>query len=83
MKHQTMVVFGAGRAGVGIADQVREAMAADGATDEQARSQIWLVDQRGPLFDDMDNLGDSQAAYAKKRSDASWARNPPEIVIYD
>ena len=35
MKHQTMVVFGAGAAGVAIADQVHDAIVADGATNEQ------------------------------------------------
>jgi malate dehydrogenase (oxaloacetate-decarboxylating) len=43
MKYQTVVAFGAGPTGVAIADQLREAMVADGATEEQARSQIWLV----------------------------------------
>jgi malate dehydrogenase (oxaloacetate-decarboxylating) len=98
MKHQTVVVFGAGCTGVGIADHVRQAMATDGATDEQARSQIWLVDHRGLLFDDTlsgdtlsgdtlsgdtlsgdtlsgdtDDLSESQATYAKNRSDELWA----------
>ena len=43
MKYQTVVAFGAGATGVAIADQLRDAMVADGATEEQARSQIWLV----------------------------------------
>ncbi len=73
MKHQTVVVFGAGAAGVAIADQVHDAIVADGATNEQARNQIWLVGTRGLLFDDMDDLLNFQAPYAKKRSDAAWA----------
>jgi malate dehydrogenase (oxaloacetate-decarboxylating) len=73
MKHQTVVVFGAGAAGVAVADQVHDAIVADGATDEQASHQIWLVGQRGALFDDMDDLRDFQAPYAKKRSDTAWA----------
>jgi malate dehydrogenase (oxaloacetate-decarboxylating) len=56
MKHQTVVVFGAGAAGVAIADQVHDAIVADGATNEQARNQIWLVGKRGLLFDDMEDL---------------------------
>ena len=44
MRYQTVVAFGAGATGVAIADQLRDAMVADGATEEQARSQIWLVD---------------------------------------
>jgi malate dehydrogenase (oxaloacetate-decarboxylating) len=43
MKYQTVVAFGADATGVAIADQLRDAMVADGATEEQARSQIWLV----------------------------------------
>src|SRR6478672_4813345 len=43
MKYQMVVAFGADAAGVAIADQLRVVMDADGATEEQARSQIWLV----------------------------------------
>jgi malate dehydrogenase (oxaloacetate-decarboxylating) len=48
MKYQTVVAFGAGATGVAIADQLRDAMIADGATEEQARSQIWLVGTPAP-----------------------------------
>jgi malate dehydrogenase (oxaloacetate-decarboxylating) len=69
MKHQTVVVFGADATGVAIADQLRDAMVADGATEEQARSQIWLVGRQGLLFDDMDDLRDFERGYARKRAD--------------
>jgi malate dehydrogenase (oxaloacetate-decarboxylating) len=55
-----VVVFGAGTAGIGIADQIRDAMMADGATVEQATAQIWPMDKQGLLFDDMDDLRDFQ-----------------------
>ena len=48
MKYQMVVAFGAGAAGVAIAGQLRDAMVADGATEEQARSQIWLVGTSAP-----------------------------------
>jgi malate dehydrogenase (oxaloacetate-decarboxylating) len=67
MKDQKLVVFGSGTAGVGIADQLRDAMIADGATEEQATAQVWLVDKQGLLFDDMDDLRNFQAPYAKNR----------------
>jgi malate dehydrogenase (oxaloacetate-decarboxylating) len=67
MKDQKLVVFGSGTAGVGIADQLRDAMIADGATTEQATAQVWLVDKQGLLFDDMDDLRNFQAPYAKNR----------------
>jgi malate dehydrogenase (oxaloacetate-decarboxylating) len=48
MKYQTVVAFGAGATGVAIAGQLRDAMVADGATEEQARSQIRLVGTSAP-----------------------------------
>lgn len=67
LKDQRMVVFGAGTAGVGIADNLRDAMIADGATREQACDNIWLVDRPGLLFTDSDGLRDFQTPYLKQR----------------
>jgi malate dehydrogenase (oxaloacetate-decarboxylating) len=67
MRDQRAVVFGAGTAGIGVADQIRDAMIADGATAEQAASQIWAIDKQGLLFDDMEDLRDFQVPYAKNR----------------
>lgn len=68
LRDQRIVVFGAGTAGLGVADQIRDAMIADGATPEQATSQIWPIDRQGLLFDDMDDLRDFQVPYAKNRN---------------
>ncbi|MDT5347220.1 MAG: hypothetical protein QOH91_507 [Mycobacterium sp.] len=67
MRDQRAVVFGAGTAGIGVADQIRDAMVADGATVEQATSRISPIDKQGLLFDDMDDLRDFQLPYAKNR----------------
>jgi malate dehydrogenase (oxaloacetate-decarboxylating) len=67
LRDQKTIVFGAGTAGIGVADQIRDAMVADGATAEQAASQIWPIDKQGLLFDDMDDLRDFQVPYAKNR----------------
>jgi malate dehydrogenase (oxaloacetate-decarboxylating) len=67
LRDQKTVVFGAGTAGIGVADQIRDAMIADGATFERAASPIWPIDKQGLLFDDMDDLRDFQAPYAKNR----------------
>ena len=47
IKHQELVVCGAGADGIAIADHLRAAMTGDGATDEQARSQIWVAGGTG------------------------------------
>jgi malate dehydrogenase (oxaloacetate-decarboxylating) len=67
LRDQKAIVFGAGTAGIGVADQIRDAMVADGTTVEQATSQIWPIDKQGLLFDDMDDLPDFQVPYAKNR----------------
>ena len=46
-----IVIFGSGSAGTGIADQVRDAIAADGGiSKEDAAKQIWFVPSNFPLF---------------------------------
>jgi malate dehydrogenase (oxaloacetate-decarboxylating) len=67
LRDQKTIVFGAGTAGIGVADEIRDAMVDDGATVEQATSQIWPIDKQGLLFDDMDDLRDFQVPYAKNR----------------
>ncbi|MCV7078166.1 NAD-dependent malic enzyme [Mycobacterium szulgai] len=68
LRDQRVIVFGAGTAGIGVADQIRDAMVADGATAEQATAQIWAIDRPGLLFDDMPDLRDFQVPYAKNRA---------------
>lgn len=80
MREQKLVVFGSGTAGVGIADQLRDAMIADGATRDDAIASIWLVDRQGLLFDDMDDLRDFQKLYAKKRSDVAGSDGTVGLV---
>lgn len=44
MSDMRMVVFGAGTAGCGIADQVRDAIAAEGnISKDEAAKQLWYV----------------------------------------
>lgn len=50
----------------GIADQIRDQMARDGLTAEQATRQIWIVDLPGLLADEMgEGLLDYQRSYAR------------------
>ncbi len=78
-----MVVFGAGTAGVGIADQVRDAIAAHrNISAGEAARQIWLVDKPGLLTADMgDALSEAQRSFAKDR--AAFAGSGAEIGLPD
>jgi malate dehydrogenase (oxaloacetate-decarboxylating) len=81
MREQKLVVFGAGTAGVGIADQLRDAMARDGATPGRATAQVWLIDKQGLLTDNMTDLRDFQKPYARRASEVSgWASSPSGTI---
>ncbi|RVX40395.1 malate dehydrogenase (oxaloacetate-decarboxylating) [Nonomuraea polychroma] len=74
LREQRIVVFGAGTAGIGIADQLRDAMVRDGLDREPATRRIWAVDQQGLLCDDMPDLRDFQRPYARPGDEvAGWA----------
>ncbi|KAK3393917.1 hypothetical protein B0H63DRAFT_459505 [Podospora didyma] len=65
-----MVVFGAGTAGVGIADQVRDALATEqNISKAEAAKQIWLVDKPGILTTDVESLSSAQKGFAKPESE--------------
>jgi malate dehydrogenase (oxaloacetate-decarboxylating) len=68
---QRVVIFGAGTAGVGIADQVRAIIISDGLTEDEATARFWLVDKDGLLVDDMSGLRDFQQPYARSLSEVS------------
>jgi malate dehydrogenase (oxaloacetate-decarboxylating) len=81
MREQKLVVFGAGTAGVGIADQLRDAMVRDGASEEQATGQVWLVDKQGLLTSDMTGLRDFQKPYARKPAEVSaWGGSGASLL---
>ncbi len=82
-KHR-IVILGAGTAGVGIADQIYDALKRDGLSDSEARSQIWLVDKPGLLTQAI-SLRSFQAAYARKNTEVqNWAlREKNYIGLYD
>src|ERR1700677_1267325 len=65
MRNQRVVIVGAGTAGLGIADQIRDAMTREGLSREDAAARVWLVDKQGLLTIGMaDELHDYQATYA-------------------
>ncbi|MEU3515672.1 NAD-dependent malic enzyme [Streptomyces sp. NPDC006654] len=76
LRDHRAVVFGAGTAGIGIADQLRDAMVADGLTAEAAGARIFAVDRYGLLTEDQDDLRDFQTRYARPAAEvADWHRD--------
>ena len=77
LRNQRVVILGAGTAGLGIADQIRDAMMREGLSREGATARFWLVDAEGLLTDDMgEGLHDYQAPYARPHAEVKrWKRN--------
>src|SRR5258707_4298777 len=66
MRNQRVVILGAGTAGLGIADKIRNAMMREGLSRDDATTRFWLVDTAGLLTDDLgERLRDYQAPYAR------------------
>jgi malate dehydrogenase (oxaloacetate-decarboxylating) len=64
-----ILIFGAGTAGIGNADQIRAAMQTEGLSEEDAHRRFWCVDIQGLLTDDMQDLRDFQKPYARPASE--------------
>ncbi|KAK9471380.1 malate dehydrogenase [Dipodascopsis tothii] len=63
-KDLRIIIFGAGTAGTGIADQIKSVMTAQGISEQLIFDHIWLVDKPGLLISKMDILTDAQRPYA-------------------
>jgi malate dehydrogenase (oxaloacetate-decarboxylating) len=79
LREQRIVIFGAGTAGIGNADQLRAAMIRDGLSGEEAVRRFWCVDRPGLLTQSMaSSLRDFQLPYARPDSEVDgWARGGP------
>jgi len=72
-----IVIYGAGTAGTGVADQLRAQMLADGLTQEEACARIWAIDRHGLITSDMAGLSDTQSVCARHPDEvAGWQRDP-------
>jgi malate dehydrogenase (oxaloacetate-decarboxylating) len=83
MRNQRVIIFGAGTAGIGIADQLRDAMVREGLSKQDAIAQFWCVDLPGLLTDDMGGrLKASQAPYARPVAEVrGWKRDGDAIGL--
>ncbi|GAA1754144.1 NAD-dependent malic enzyme [Nostocoides vanveenii] len=80
-------VFGAGSAGIGIANLIRDTMLRTGAseTEEEAYSRFYAIGINGLYVDDQPELMPFQRPYARARADlADWAvADPNHITLAD
>ncbi|CAH2465479.1 MULTISPECIES: oxaloacetate-decarboxylating malate dehydrogenase [Bacillus] len=76
LNEHRVVVFGAGTAGIGIADQVRDALVRVGLSEQEAHERFWCIDRNGLITDDMEDLLDFQVPYARKEAEVKdWKQS--------
>jgi malate dehydrogenase (oxaloacetate-decarboxylating) len=75
MRDQRVVIHGAGTAGLGIADLMRDQMVREGLSREEATRRFWALGRRGVIADDrIDQLDDVQVPYARPWDEVKdWA----------
>ncbi len=64
LRDQHVVMLGAGSAGVGVMEMVVQQMVDEGLPEQEALARCWVVDVRGLLTSDRDDLTDAQRRFA-------------------
>lgn len=73
LKDHRIILFGAGTAGLGIADQLQDAMMRDGLSAKEACERFYLIDQQGLLLEDTPDLMAVQKCYTRKQAEVcTW-----------
>ena len=65
MRDQRVIVYGAGSAGIGIADAMRDAMVGEGLSREEANRRFWCLGSKGLITEGMPSVRDFQRPYAR------------------
>ncbi len=76
LAEQRVIVFGAGTAGIGVADLIRDAMVREGLSRGQAVSRFWCLGRHGLLLEGMEaGMRDFQVSYARPAAELrEWQR---------
>src|SRR5580693_4588480 len=64
-REQTVVMLGAGSAGIGVCEQIVRSMVADGLSEGEARARVYVVDVRGLLTAGRTDLSPAQRRLAQ------------------
>ncbi|GLP95407.1 NAD-dependent malic enzyme [Paraferrimonas sedimenticola] len=84
LKDQRVTFLGAGSAGCGIAEAIIAQMVAEGISDDQARSQVFMVDRWGLLQQGMPNLLDFQQKLTQSpEAIEDWQLSEDNVSLLD
>jgi malate dehydrogenase (oxaloacetate-decarboxylating) len=65
LSQQQVLMLGAGSAGIGVLDMIRQQMVTEGLSEQAALERIWVVDVVGLLTDDRADLTAAQRKFAQ------------------
>ena len=78
---QNVVIYGAGSAGTGIADEIANEMQRRGLSKQDSCHQIWMIDRHGLIHSGMSQLTPAQLPYAQiKEVVASLGMDPSKDI---
>jgi malate dehydrogenase (oxaloacetate-decarboxylating) len=78
LSEQTIAMFGAGSAGIGITDMLVAAMQQEGITEEQARQRIYAFNRYGLLIEGCQGIRPGQEPLVRKKADVEgWTLSGP------
>ena len=64
LAEERIVFYGAGTAGIGIANLYTSALVKEGYSEQEARSRCWFIDSRGLIVRERENLSDNKIPFA-------------------
>lgn len=77
---QRIVLFGAGSAAMGIAEQVLSAMIQGGLSREEAYKRFWVINSNGLLTEETEALTEFQKPFARSKSDVQNWSSPLNLL---
>jgi malate dehydrogenase (oxaloacetate-decarboxylating) len=78
LSEQQVVMLGAGSAGIGVLDMIRQEMMTEGLSEQAALDRIWVVDVVGLLTSDRTDLSEAQRKFAQPAARAAgWGLSEP------
>jgi malate dehydrogenase (oxaloacetate-decarboxylating) len=81
LTEQRVAVLGAGSAGCGIANLIRQAMIDAGLKESEAARRFFMVDRDGLLVEGMDGIASFQAPFLQAKSaTADWTLDHPDKI---
>lgn len=85
LSQQRFIIFGAGSAGMGITDNIFNALLRAGLSETEARQRIWLVDRQGLLTTLITDATEAQKPYLRDAAEITkWqVNNKQEISLLE